>query len=130
MSVLTAYEAWAQGMGAGEGVEHSMEPLSCVAWGSSGPSLALLALYLDGWALPLRQLSLLSRSHPVCFYLVSFLLLVVFVFLGLHLCDMEVPRLGAEVELQLPAYTVHCHSNARSELHLLPTPWLKTMLDP
>ena len=29
----------------------------------------------------------------------------VFVFLGSHLRDMEVPRPGAESELQLPAYT-------------------------
>ena len=28
-----------------------------------------------------------------------------FVFLGLHLWHMEVPRLGVEWELQLPAYT-------------------------
>ena len=28
-----------------------------------------------------------------------------FWFLGLHLWHMEVPRLGAELELQLPAYT-------------------------
>lgn len=44
MSVLTASVAWAQGTGAGEGGEHSIEPLSCVALGSSVPSLALLAL--------------------------------------------------------------------------------------
>ena len=27
-----------------------------------------------------------------------------FCFLGLHLCHMEVPRLGVQLELQLPAY--------------------------
>ena len=32
---------------------------------------------------------------PFCFVLL---------FLGLHLRDMEVPRLGVELELQLPAY--------------------------
>ena len=32
-------------------------------------------------------------------------ILLVFVFLGLHLWHMEVPRLGVESELQLPAYT-------------------------
>ena len=30
--------------------------------------------------------------------------LLFFVFLGLHLQRMEVPRLGVELELQLPAY--------------------------
>ena len=54
-----------------------------------------------------------------------------FSFLGPHLQDMEVPRLGGESELQLPAYTtatamwdLSCicnlptaHSNARSSTH-------------
>ena len=44
--------------------------------------------------------------------------LLFFVFLGLHLQRMEVPRLG--VELELP----HSHSNAGSEPHLRPTPQL------
>ena len=29
----------------------------------------------------------------------------VFCFLGLHLRDLEIPRLGVQLELQLPAYT-------------------------
>ena len=33
------------------------------------------------------------------------LLLLFFCFLGLHSQHMEVPRLGVELELQLPAYT-------------------------
>ena len=32
-----------------------------------------------------------------------------------HLWHMEVPRLGAQLELHLPAYS---HSNTRSEVHL------------
>ena len=36
---------------------------------------------------------------------VGFFLCVSFVFLGLHLQHMEVPRLGVESELKLPAYT-------------------------
>ena len=36
--------------------------------------------------------------------------------LGLHLQRMEVPRLGAESELQLPAYTT-AHGNAGSLTH-------------
>ena len=38
----------------------------------------------------------------VCIYVCVYLLVV---FLGLHLWHMQVPRLGAELELQLPAYT-------------------------
>ena len=34
-----------------------------------------------------------------------FLFLFLFFFLGLHLRHMDVPRLGVESELQLPAYT-------------------------
>ena len=37
--------------------------------------------------------------------LVASLLFLFFGFLGLHLCHVEVPRLGVELELQLPAYT-------------------------
>ena len=36
---------------------------------------------------------------------------------------MEAPRLGVELELQLPAYT-HSHSNTKSKLCLWPTPQL------
>ena len=43
------------------------------------------------------------KSHP---FLREFLgVLFVFVFLGLYPRHMEVPRLGVESELQLPAYT-------------------------
>ena len=43
------------------------------------------------------------------FFFFSFLVL-----LGLHLRHMEIPRLGVESELQLPACIYHSHSNARS----------------
>lgn len=56
---------------------------SCVALGSSGTPLCSDELHgpsslaeAGRWALPLRQLSLLVRSFPMCFPLVSFLLLV------------------------------------------------------
>ena len=39
-----------------------------------------------------------------------------FVFLGPHLRHMEIPGLGVQLELQLPAYTT-AHSNARSLTH-------------
>ena len=41
-----------------------------------------------------------ALSQPQCF-----VCLFVFVVLGPHLCHVEVPRLGVELELQLPAYT-------------------------
>ena len=40
---------------------------------------------------------------------------------------MEVPSLGVEMELQLPAYTT---ATERSELHLQATPQLEAMPDP
>ena len=53
----------------------------------------------------------------------------VFVFCFLELQHMEVPRLGAESELWLPA-DGHSHSNARSEPRLQPTPQLTATPDP
>ena len=47
-----------------------------------------------------------------------------FVFLGLHLWRMEVPRLGAELELQLLAYAT-AENNARS-----PTQWARPGMEP
>ena len=47
-----------------------------------------------------------AKSH---FYFYVFVCLFVFCFLY-----MEVPRLGVESELQLPAYLCHSHSNAGS----------------
>ena len=43
-------------------------------------------------------------------------LFVCFVFLGPHLRQIEVPRLGVELELQLLAYTT-AHSNAGCLTH-------------
>ena len=53
----------------------------------------------------------------VCF--VSFFFF--FVFLGPNPWHMEVPRLGVELELQLPAYST-ATTTAESKPHLLPTP--------
>ena len=53
--------------------------------------------------------------------LLSFSFVVVvffFLFLGPHLQHMEIPRLGVELELQLPAGLCHSHSDARSKPHL------------
>ena len=43
---------------------------------------------------------------------------VSFVLLGLHQWHMEVPRLGLESQLLLPAYIHQSYSNAGSEPHL------------
>ena len=50
--------------------------------------------------------------------------------LGPHLQHMEVPKLGVESELQLPAHTTASHSNARSKPRLRPTPQPVAMPDP
>ena len=63
--------------------------------------LFIYFLYPDSWMLFSH---FLATSWIFCFcppLLTSFL----FVFLGLHSWHMEVPRLGVESELQLPAYT-------------------------
>ena len=39
------------------------------------------------------------------FYFIFFYFIFIFCFLGLHLQNMDVPRLGVESKLQLPAYT-------------------------
>ena len=54
-----------------------------------------------------------------------------FVFLGLHLRQMEVPRLGVESEPQLLAYTtVAAMWDPSHTSHMQPTPEIMTMLDP
>ena len=58
-----------------------------------------------------------SPFNHVTFFFSSFFFFFFFfsfVFLGLHLWHMEVPRLGVKLELQLPAYA----TATGSELHL------------
>ena len=55
---------------------------------------------------------------------VSFLYLFIF-FLGLHPWHMEVPRLGLQSELQLPAYTA-----ATASLDLSHSSWQHQILNP
>ena len=57
-----------------------------------------------------------------------FIYLFIFCFLGLHPWHMEVPGLGVESELQLPAYTTA--TAMRSELSLQPPPQLTATPDP
>ena len=43
-----------------------------------------------------------------------FVFVLFFVFVGMHLWHMEVPRLGVKLELQLPAYTTATQIQATS----------------
>ena len=45
---------------------------------------------------------------------------IFFVFLGLHLQHVDVPRLGVKLKLQLPAYATATATPDGSELHLRP----------
>ena len=57
----------------------------------------------------------------------SWVIFVLFIFLGPQPWHMEVPRLGVELELQLLAYTTA--TATKSELHLQPTLQLTATLD-
>ena len=74
-----------------------------------------------------RQLSLfspLSKSTSI-----GLLCFCLFCFLGPHPWHKEVLRLGGQIR-PTPAGLCHGHSNARSKLHLQPTPQLTVMPDP
>ena len=57
------------------------------------------------------------------------LLLLLIFLLGSYLQRMEVPRLGVESELQLPAYTTAIVT-ATPDLSLICNPQLTAMMDP
>ena len=57
--------------------------------------------------------------------------IIIFLFLGLHLWYMEVPRLGVELELQLPADTTATatpHPSCFCDLHC--SLWQRQILNP
>ena len=66
------------------------------------------------------------HTHGVA--LIYLLVSLFFVFLGPHLKHVEVPRLGVESELQMPACTMEGHSNVGPTS--APTAQLTTMRDP
>ena len=68
----------------------------------------------------------LQPTPQLTFFLFYFFF---FHFLGLHPWHMEVPRLGIELELQLPAYTTAI-AMQDPELRLRPTPQLRALPDP
>ena len=90
-----------------------------------------LGSYLCDIHLKTRKTATPSFCLVFFFFLVSF-----FVFFGLDLQHMEVPRLGVKLELELqlqllataPA-TATSHSNSGSWPHLQPTPQLTAILD-
>ena len=79
--------------------------------------------------LMLRNLGLPDcfQADFVLFYFILFILIVCF--LGLQVWHMEVPRLGVELELQLPAYTT---ATATQDLSCICNlqPQLMATLDP
>ena len=90
--------------------------------------MTLLFAYFHGIGF-LQILQFIQDPFIVClsffFCFVLFCFVSVFCFLGPHQWPVEVPRLGLESELQLPAY-----SNLGSELCLQLTPQLMAMPDP
>ena len=64
----------------------------------------------------------------VTFFFVLFCFCLFVCFLGPHLWHVEVPRLGVELELQLPTGLHHSHGNTRSEPCLQPTLELAAVL--
>ena len=69
-----------------------------------------------GWALNLCHSSNQSHSSDKAGSLFIFIIIVIFCLLGLHLQHVEVPRLGIELELLLPAHTT-THCKVRSLTH-------------
>ena len=68
-----------------------------------------------------------SIEHTEMYW--SFLFVCLFCFLGPNLWHIEVPKLGVDLELELPAYPT-AMGNTRSEPCLRPTPQLIATLDP
>ena len=59
----------------------------------------------------------------------GFFFFLLFCFLGPHLQHMEAPRLGVQLELQLPVYTT-ATATSGSKPHLQSTPQLTSRPDP
>ena len=61
----------------------------------------------------------------------TFIIKVFFFFLGLHMQHMEAPKLGAMLELQLPAYTTATATQDPSSVcDLYHSSWQRQILDP
>ena len=76
-----------------------------------------------GPSMPGREDSGGAEEQGSFFFFLSF-------FLGPHLWHLEIPRLGVESELQLPACTTATARPGPSEPRLQPTPQLVVTLDP
>ena len=77
------------------------------------------------WELPCAMVAAKKYKNPSCFFV------CLFVFLGLYLRHMEVPRLGVKLDLQLPVYTTAtatrdlshiCDLHHSSQQHWIPNP--------
>ena len=88
--------------------------------------LALESFVLAAVQVGLIAVFLKSSKMIVIFFFFFFSLC----FVGQHSQHMEIPRLGVESELQLPAYTIATATSEPSDICDLPTPWLMAMLDP
>ena len=82
------------------------QPLELVLGRKEEEHEAAIRQTRQGLVLPVSK----RKGRATSVYLFSFFLLLFFfflsfIFLGLHLRHMEVPRLGVQSELQLPAYT-------------------------
>ena len=84
----------------------------------------------SGWTWPLTRASRLIIRKGGIHCIFVYLFIYPSIFLGPHPWHMEVPRLGVQSELLLPAYARTNHSNVGSELCLQPTPQLMAMPDP
>ena len=88
-----------------------------------------LANHQEYWT-PQISFSLLFEA-PEHLLIDNFIIIIIICFLGLHLQHMEIPGLGVESELQLPAYTTDTATPDGSLLCDLPcSSWQGRMLDP
>jgi len=95
-----------------------------------GNKLRVLVL-LFNTACPLSILG--SSTLMVTCFLILFLFLFIlfyFIFLGLPPWHKEIPRLGVESVLELPAYATATATPDPSQPHLGPTPEFTVMPDP
>ena len=76
------------------------------------------------------KLNLVMARQLSIRYLRVYLFIYFFVFLGLHLWHMEVPRLEVESELKPLAYATATAMWDPSHVYLWPIPQLMAMLDP
>ena len=110
----------------GVGHRHGLDPAWLWLWCRPGATAPIRPL---AWEPPYAEGAVLKTEEEIVVCIPFVLYVLFFCFLGPHLCHMEVPRLGAEPELQLLAYATatldlshicdpyHSHSNTGSLTH-------------